>query len=112
MNHAFLAGSEFNKCAEFLDADNSSVEHLSFFELRNDRCDVLLSHFHTLGIAAADGYAAVILDVDLDAGALDDLVDGLSALTDDLSDLLRIDLHVIDLGSILVNGRTGLSNCF
>lgn len=35
---------------------------------------------------------AVVFDVDLDAGFVDDLVDHLSARSDNVSDLIRIDL--------------------
>ena len=112
VNHAFLSGSKLDERAEFLDADDCAVKDLAFLEFRNDSIDILLGKFHALGVIAADGNAAVILDIDLYAGALDDLIDGLSALADNFTDLLRIDLHIVDLGSVLINCLTRLGDSF
>ena len=110
VDHALFAGCELDESAEFLDADDYAVEDLAFFELGGDDLDHALCFVHALLLAAADGDAAVIVDVDLDACALDDLVDGLAALADNITDLLGIDLHEVDLGSVLVDCGTGLGN--
>ena len=60
---------------------------------------------------------AVVVDIDLGAGAGDDLIDRLAALTDHITDLLGIDLDLNDLGRVLadlfpgsnVMGRSSIS---
>ena len=41
MNHAFLTGSKLDECTEFLNADNDTLEDLSFLIVGNDGLDVL-----------------------------------------------------------------------
>jgi hypothetical protein len=56
-------------------------------------------------------HAAVVLDVDLDAGALDDAADHLAARADDVADLVDRDLDGDDArreGEMLLRGRPGL----
>jgi hypothetical protein len=62
-------------------------------------------------VIAADADLAVIVDVDLNAGALDDLVDDLALLADNITDLFGIDLREDDLRSILADFLAGLGNC-
>ena len=110
VDHALFAGCEFDESAEFLDADDNAVEDLAFFKFGGDDLDHALGFIHALLLASADGDRAVVVDVDLDACALDDLVDGLAALSDNITDLLGIDLHKVDLGSVLVDCGTGLGD--
>ena len=110
VDHALFAGSELYECAELLDTDDDAVEDLSFFKFGRDDLDHALGFIHALLLTAADRNAAVIIDIDLDACALDDLIDSLAALADDITDLLRIDLHEVDLGSVLIDSGTGLGN--
>src|SRR5699024_7337446 len=51
---------------------------------------------------------AVVLDVDLGAGVGTDLLDDLTAGTDDLTDLVGVDLHLDHLGGVLADLSTGL----
>ena len=111
MDHSLLAGCKLEECAELLDADNGSVEDLAFFEIRHDHLDHALRFRHTLRIVSADGDTAVVLDIDLYAGALDDLIDGLASLADHITDLLGINGHELDLRCIFVDGRTRLCDC-
>ena len=103
VNHAFLAGCELNECAELLDADNLALEDLSSLELGGDDLDHLDGFIHHFLISTAYGNAAVICDIDLYTGAGNDLVNGLASLTNNITDLLRIDLDGNDLRCIFTN---------
>ena len=103
MNHAFLAGCELNECTELLDADNLALEDLSSLELGGDDFDHLDGFVHHFLIRTAYGNAAVICDIDLYTGAGNDLVNGLASLTNNITDLLRIDLDGNDLRCIFTN---------
>ena len=52
-------------------------------------------------VRRGDVHAAIVLDIDLHAGFVDDLVDHLAAGADDLADLVRIDGEADDLGRVL-----------
>ena len=106
MHHTLFAGCKLDEGAEFLDADDNAFQDLAFFKFRCDDLDHALGFVHALLLTAADGDAAVVIDVDLDTGALDDLVDGLAALADNIADLLGIDLHEVDLRCVFVDSRT------
>ena len=72
--------------------------------------DDLASLLGGLRIGGRDVDAAVVLDVDLDAGIGDDLVDDLSAGADDFADLIGIDGEGDDLGRPLGQLLAGLGD--
>ena len=43
-------------------------------------------------VCGSDKYAAILLDIDFDAGFFDDFIDDFTAGTDDIADFVRIDL--------------------
>ena len=73
--------------------------------------DDLASLLGGLRIGGRDVDAAVVLDVDLDAGIGDDLVDDLSAGADDFADLIGIDGEGDDLGRLLATAPCGARRC-
>ena len=90
----------YNKCAELFDAYNLSGKDLSLLEVRSNDLNHALCFLHVLVIYAADRYSTLICDIDFNACALDDGVDGLTSLANNITDLLRIDLDLDDLRSI------------
>ena len=110
MNHTLFSGSELNKCTKLFYADYLTCEGLTFFEVSNNdiyHIDCLLK---LLLVFSAYRNLTVIGNIDLNACTSDDLVDCLSSLSDNITDLLGIDLNRYDLGSILGYFLTRLSN--
>ncbi len=107
VNHAFLTGCELNECAELLDADNLTLEDLTFLEVGGDDLHHLQSLIHHFLISTADRYLTVIGDIDLHTGTGNDLIDGLTTLTYYITDSVGIDLNGDDLGSVLANLCSG-----
>lgn len=99
MNHAFLAGSKLNKCAELFDADYRSLEDLSFLEICHDRLDHLYGFIHHSLIRTAYRDLSVIRNINLHPSAGNDLIDSLTALSYYIADLLRIDLDRMIFGA-------------
>ena len=110
MNHAFLTGSKLDECTEFLNADNDTLEDLSFLIVGNNGLDVLDRLVHHFLIGTTYGYLTVISNINLYAGTGNDLVDGLATLTNHITDLLRINVDGNDLRSVRSNLFTRLCN--
>src|SRR4051812_9476726 len=70
----------------------ADVDHADF-RLRHDAADPVDRPLRLLDIAGGDGDGAVVVDVDLALGLLDDLADHLAAGADDLADLLLRHAH-------------------
>ena len=51
-----------------------------------------IAFLHGVGVGRRDVDRAVVLDVDRDAGLVDDALDGLAAGADDVADLVGLDL--------------------
>ena len=94
MYHSFFSRSEFQECTEFFDADDFSCKYLSCFEVCGDDTDHIHSFCHLFFICSADGYCTIICDVDLHTSLFDDGVDGLSSLTNYITDLLWINVDL------------------
>ena len=110
MNHTILVRSQLYECTEIHDADNGTCQNLTRLDVGHDALDdgnCLVDHCL---IGAAYRYAAIVLDIDLNAGLLDDLVDYLALLADYIADLLRIDGDLNDLRSILADGLSRLGD--
>ena len=69
VNHSFFARGKLDECAELLDTYNRSLKDLSLLEISRDDLDHLHCLIHHLLVCTADGYIAIIRDVDLHAGA-------------------------------------------
>ena len=110
MNQSLLAGSELQEGAELFDAHHFSGEDLSRLKVGGDNLDILHGLVHHLLVRAADGYRAVVLNVDLHAGLIDNSVDGLASLAHHIADLLRINVDLNDLGGELADLRPGAGN--
>ena len=110
MHHSLLAGSELYESAELLDGYHSSLIELSLLIVGSYHLHHLYRLVHILLIGTADGYCAVIGDIDLHSGTGNDLIYGLSSLTYHISDLLGVNGYLYDLGSILAYLLPGLGD--
>jgi len=112
MNHSLFTWSKFNKCAKFFDAYNSTSKDLSLCKVSGDNLDHFDCFVHHLCVCATYRYSTVIGNVDLNACAVNDLVDRLSSLSDYITDLVRIDLDLNDLRCECADFFSRLLDCF
>src|SRR5690606_6195289 len=89
----FLVRKNLDEGAELLDPLDGTEIDFADDDFLDDALDNLTGLLVHLFIRRSDEYLAVLLDVDLDAGLFDNLIDDLTAGTDDITDLIRIDLH-------------------
>ena len=106
MDHAVLAGSDLDERAEAGRADDDALKLAVDLGVVGDELDGLARLCDHVLVGAGDVDVAEVVDVDLDAGLVDDLVDRLAAAADDLSDLVGVDLEGDDLGRILGQVRS------
>ena len=93
---AFFARQGFDEGAEFHQAGDAAGVDLTDFDFAHDVLDHLLGFLHALGIVGGDEDVAVFVDVDVDAGLVDDLLDDFAAGADDVADLVDLDLDGLD----------------
>ena len=111
MNHTILVRCQLHKCAEVHNSDNLALHDGARFDVCHDALDNLNRACNHLLIGSAYGYASVVGNVDLNAGLLDNLIDYLTLLADNITDLLRIDGDLLDLRSVLANLCARLCDC-
>jgi len=109
VNHTFLTGSKFNESSDRNDLCNLTLVDSADLGLEYDALDDLLSSESAVAVDRGDEYATVVLDIDLSAGISDDLLNNLTARTDNFSDLIGMDVHGDHLGSVrrYLVARTG-----
>ena len=96
VNHTVFAGCKVDGRAElsfvvFHNFGDFAFVHVAHFNVANDVLDDGARFADCGVVAGSDKDCAFVVDVDLHAGVLDDLVDGLSARTDNVADLIGID---------------------
>ena len=100
MDHTVLVRRQLYKCAVRHNAYNLSFIGLAHFDRIHDGVDDPECLIDTLLLYAADIDTSGIINVDLNAGSVDDTVDGLAALTDDGSDLICLNNNTLMLLSV------------
>ena len=110
MNHALLARCELQECAELLNADYLAGEHHALFKIGYDDLNQLHSLVHIGLVRTTYGYGAVIININLHTGLLDNGIDGLTSLTNHIANLLGIDLNLNNLRCIRSDLSSGLCN--
>ena len=75
MDHAVLAGGQLHKGAELEDADHLAVVQAAHLGDEDDGLDHLLGGVAAGGVGGGDVDGAVVLNVDLGAGLVGDLLD-------------------------------------
>ena len=111
VNHSLLAGSKLKESTELLDADNLSFQNLILFEIGGDDLDVFLGFIHLRAVRSANGNGSVFVDINLYTRAGDDFIDILSLFADYITDLVRINLDLLDLRRVFVDGWTRSGDC-
>ncbi len=108
MEHTVLAGGELNECAKVHDAHDFAQIYIPDLDILGDAFDDAACLGSGGFIGRGDVHAAVVLNVDLHAGLGNDLVDHLSAGSNDLANLFRIDGEADNLGRVLAQMLSGL----
>src|SRR5439155_21221118 len=96
VDEAVLGAEEVHEGAELHHLDDGAVIDLADFRIGGDRLDPLDRGLHRLAVAGGDLHGAVVLNVDLGAGLLDDLTDHLATGADHFADLVGGDLKGLD----------------
>ena len=99
MNHSVGAWCEFDECSEFLDGNDATFVDRSNFDLCSKSFDFSACLRCRFCVGAGDEDSSIFFDVDLRAGAFLNTSDHLAAWSNDLSDLLWIDLDDCDAWS-------------
>ena len=89
---SFFARQEFNKRAELHQPRYFTGEDLTGLDLTDNILDHLSGPLHAICIDRRDEDVAILMDIDLDASLINDFLDDLAARTDDLTDLIGLDL--------------------
>ena len=110
MNHSLFTRSKLDKCTKLFDAYDFTGKNLSCLEICHNDADQFCSTIHHICIGTADRYRTLICNINLNTCLLNDGINGLSSLTNDITNLLRINLHRDDLRCIFANLCSRLSN--
>ena len=100
MDHAVLTRSQLHKRAEVHQTHDFAGKDHAGLDLGHNALDNLNRAVDHRLVGAADIHGTVVVDIDLHAGLLDDLVDHLTLLADHVADLLGINVDLHDLGSV------------
>ena len=112
VDHAVLTGSEVDARAELTfvvlhDLDDFALVDIADFDVADDVLDDGAGFCDGIHVVGGDEDLPFVVDVDLDSGLVDDLVDGLAAAADDVADLIGIDEEGDDLGCPLAEDLAG-----
>src|SRR6266545_1616969 len=100
VDEAVLAGEEFDEAAKFLNGHHFAFVDLANLGFRGHALDFAPGDCHAFAAGGVDVHAAVVLDVDLATGFLDEALDVLAARADEGADLLGVDLEGDDLRGV------------
>ena len=108
MDEAVLGAEEVDEGAEVDDLHHGALVDLADLGLGGDRLDPVQRGGDRLAVGRGDLDRAVVVDVDLGAGLLDDLADDLAAGADDFADLVGRDLDHLDARRVFAELGAGL----
>ena len=112
MYHSFFTWCKLNECSKLFDADDFSFQNLSGLKVSNDCINELSCLLHSCCVCSADRYCTIVCNINLHTCLLNDRIDCLSSLTDNITDLLRIDLHLDNLRCVFSDLSSWLIDCF
>ena len=110
MNHAFFTGCKFNERTKFFNAYHFSFKNLTFIVISSYDLYKSLCFCHLICIFSTDRNISVISNVYLDICTLDKCIYCLSSLSDNITNLLRVNLHLNNLWCIFSYFFTRLRN--
>src|SRR4030088_1508279 len=96
VDEAVLGAEEIHEGAELHYLDHGAVVDLAELRIGGDRLDPLDGGLDRFAVGGGDLHRAVVVDVDLGAGLLDDFADHLAAGADHFADLVGGDLEGLD----------------
>lgn len=99
VDHALLAGSNFDECAEAHQAGNDALVDSADLGIVGNSLDDGYRSLCVVDIGGGNKDVAVLLNVDLAVALGADLLDDLALLADDVADLLGVDLGGEHLGA-------------
>ncbi len=111
MNQAVLAGQKFNERPEFFHGDNFAAINLSDLCFRRHAGDGVLGDLHAFGRNGENVHRAVVLDVNLATGFLDEAFDVLAARPDERANLFRVDADDFDARGVFAQFRARAGDC-
>ena len=112
MNHSLFARSKLNESTKVFNADNCSLKNLTFFKISYDDFDETECFVHCLFVRSANGNSTIIGNVDFNTGALNQCVDCLTSLTNNFTNLSRVNHNLFNLWSVSIYFFSRLCNCF
>ena len=101
VDEAVLGAEEVHEGAEVHHLDHGALVDRGRLRIGGDRLDPVDRRLDRLAVGGGDLHRAVVLDVDLGAGLLDDLADHLAAGADHFADLVGRDLEHLDARGVL-----------
>src|SRR5258705_5044390 len=101
MHQAIARSEEIHESAEIHDLDDLTFVDFADFGFGHDRLDPFQRRLDGFSVGARHLDGAVVLDVDLGTGLLDDLADHLAARSDDFADLVGGYLDGLDAWCML-----------
>src|SRR5271166_7142176 len=107
MDEPILRAKEVHERAKVDDFDHRSFIDLANFRIVGDGFDPVDRSSDRIGVGRGDLYRAVVLDIDLRAGLLDDLSDDFAAGADHFADLVGWDLQSFNSRRELAELRPG-----
>ena len=108
---AFTTGAYFDESAEVHDLLNGTEVDATDFGVRRYGTDVLLGSFGRVDVLRDNIDHTVIVDVDLDPCVSNDLLDALSTRSDEILDLILLDLEAENTRSRFSRGNRDIE-CF
>src|SRR5690554_56701 len=92
MYQTILTRQDVNEGTEVHNALNATLVDCAHFDLGSDFLDPVYSSLSGGGISGVDFHVAVVIQVDGRTGLVADTTDGSATLTDNITDLVRMDL--------------------
>lgn len=108
VDKTLFAGSDLNECAEVHQAGNNTLVDSADLGIVRDGLNHIESTLRIVNVDSGDEDGSVLFNVDLAVALCADLLDNLALLTDDIADLLGVNLGGEHLGSILGELFSGL----
>ena len=106
MNQGICLVKEVDKGTEFLNPNNLGMVNFIHFCFADQASNDFLSTIDGVLIAGVDGYISFFVNVNLNTGLSDDLIDGFSTFADDNLNLVHINLDGVDFRSSWSQLRT------
>src|SRR5690554_6878893 len=110
MYQTILTRQDVNEGTEVHNALNAALVDCAHFDLGSDFLDPVYSSLSGGGISGVDFHVAVVIQVDGRTGLVADTTDGSTTLTDNITDLVRMDLDGGDARSALRQLGAGLGD--